>query len=529
MAKLVATAGNVGWSEFRLTGDAVIGRAPDCDVRIEEPWISRRHAALRPVQGRYWLEDLKTPFGTFVNGRKVTKVELNHGDKIVLGDYVITFDAEGIQAAPREKAPPRVDATIISTLDPRKRIESETAADPTKVAQLRTHLKVLQQVSETACTTLEINALLKNILQQLLEVFPQATHAHAVLFNMPEPGHEIRLSSAKSGKNEGSSQISSTLLDIVTREQKAVLASDPMADDRFSQAASILSLSLRSIICSPLVIGDEVLGAIQVDTTSVSRLFTTDDLHLMTTVAGQIAVAALNARLHHELVSKERLAAIGETVSSVAHCIKNVLSAMQGGAYVLDLGITNDEKDKVTKGWGIVKRNTDFMLDLAKDMLAYCKKEAVERKPADMTEMLSGVMLMIQESAAQKGIHTPLSLEKDLPVIGVDETGLKRAILNLMTNAVEACKEGQSVGLTAVRDRSTGHMVITISDTGPGMPEKVRARIFEPFFTTKGNRGTGLGLPLVKKVVEAHGGRLDLESEVGRGTTFRIVLPEITA
>jgi len=529
MARLLATAGNVTWKEIRLSGDMLIGRAPDCDVRIEEPWISRRHAALRPVQGRYWIEDLQTPFGTSVNGRRVTKVALKHGDKIVLGEYVITFDDEGIKGAPlgSEGAPSRPDATVISTLDPRKGMASETRiSDSAALAQTRTHLQALQRVSETACATLEIDVLLGRILDRLLEVFPQATHAHALLLNMPEPGREIRLSRARVGEKSDKSRMSNTLLEIATRQHKAVLASDPMADSRFSQAASILNLSLRSIICSPLVMGDEVLGAIQVDTNSVSRLFTMEDLQLMTTVAGHMAIAAQNARLHNELVAKERLAAIGETISSLAHCIKNVLSAMQGGAYVVDLGLSKDEKEKVTKGWTIVKRNTDFMLDLTKDMLSYCKKEAIERKPADMGALLSSTMLMIQESAEQKGIETSLAIDPDMPVLAVDETALKRAILNLLTNAVEACQKGQSIDFAAQRDEEAGCLVITLADTGPGMPKEVRERIFEPFFTTKGNRGTGLGLPLVKKVIEAHGGRLDLDSEPGRGTLFRIRLPE---
>jgi len=527
MARLVVTGGDLDCREFPIQRDVIMGRALDCDIRIPRPWVSRQHASIQCAHGRYRITDLHTTHGTLVNERKIRKHELRDGDKIRLGDCELTFMLrDGAVARETGLDMPEDGATVISAFDSRtpSSVESDVA-DSAKVKQMKTHLKILQEVAETACGTLDIEALLKSSLDQLLRVFPQATHAHAVLIDLPEVGKELCLSVARGGQSSEDVKMSGTLFKLATNERKALLAGDTSSDDRLSGAASIVGLSLRSMMCSPLIIADKVLGAIQVDTTSAVQPFSTDDLRLLATVAGQMAVAAESARLHHELMAKERLAAMGETISNLAHCIKNVLNALQGGAYILDIGIKRDESEKITKGWDIVKRNTDFMLQLAKDMLAYCKKEVVQRQPVDMAELLNNAMLMIQENAARKNVQASVDLQDGIPMLAVDATSMTRVIMNLLTNAVEACAEGQKVKLTAAVDKSRGQLVISVEDTGPGMPDNVKDNLFTPFFTTKGSRGTGLGLSLVKKVVDSHRGSIVVESEVGVGTTFRIHLP----
>jgi len=526
VAKLVVTAGDPGWREFKLEGESVIGRDESCDVLIRQPWISRRHARIIPARGRYFLEDLKTPNGTNLNGRKITRAELHDGDRITLGNCELAFTL-GEEAAPA--APPQIDeisATVISTLDPKKAILAESnVSDSVMIQRMKSQLQTLQDVAETACGAFEIDTLVSRILDQLLRVFPQASHAHAVLLGLSEAGRDVHLSASQSGQVGPDAQISSTLLEIATRDRKAVLASDAMSDSRFASSTSIVGQSLRAIMCSPLVAGDKVLGALQIDTTSLAHPFTVDDLQLLATVTGQAAVAAESARLHRELAAKQRLAAVGETISSLAHCIKNVLNGLKGGAYVLEIGINKQDADKTSKGWEMVKRNTDFVLDLVKDMLAYCKREALVREPTSIVELLDETILMVQESAAQRGIETSLEVDGDVPEAQVDPTAMKRAVLNLLTNAVEACEDGCRVTVSARAEESENRLVITVQDTGPGIPPELTKRLFEPFFTTKGSHGTGLGLPLVKKVVEDHGGRVELESEPGQGTAFRMLIP----
>ena len=531
MAKLVVISGDTGWQECPVEGSVLIGRGDGCDARIEQPRVSRQHARISRVEGGYTIEDLQTSNGTMVNGHTVTKSALRDGDRIMLGACELMFVLEE-GAAPQDDGVwmDAAGSTVISTVDVRM-----PAAGPSdlvgaaKVEQLKNHLNVLQEVADTACGELQIDNLLELIIDQLLQVFPQAEYAHALLLGQGEAGRDLHLTAARDRRQRTNVGISRTLLDIATSERRAVLAKDAESDARLGNAASIVGLNLRSMMCSPLVVGEKVLGAIQVNTTSADRPFTTDDLQLLATVSGQVAVAAENARLHRDLVAQQRLAAVGETISSLAHCIKNVLNGLKGGAYILDIGIQKTDAEKTTKGWQMVKRNTDFMFDLVKDMLTYCKKEVPEREATDVGDLLNDTLLMVRESASQKGVETSLTLSDEMPKVKIDATAMKRAILNLITNAVEACPVGSHVRVTAEADGSVQQLLIAVEDDGPGIPADLTERLFEPFFTTKGSHGTGLGLPFVKKVVEEHGGRVEVQSEPGHGATFRIWIPVIAA
>ncbi len=527
MAKLVVICDEIGRRQFTLEGDALIGRSPQCAVAIRGPLVSRQHAKITLANGNYFIEDLGSSNGTTLNGNRVEKTQLRDRDRIMLGDCELTFLLDDTETlAEPDLLLDNTDATVYSTVDIGITPTADSGpADSTMATKLKTHLKTLQEVAQTSCGTLVTRTLVERILRQLLRVYPQADHAHAVLLGFAEPYGDLRLSAAPRGEKPPDVGMSRTLLDIATRERKAVLAGDVDSVKRLKRAQSIMAQRLRSMMCCPLVTGPRTLGAIQVDTASVGRPFTTDDLKLLVAIARQVAVAAENARLHREVVTQQRLAAVGQAVSSLAHCMKNVFNNVQGGSYILDLGLKKQDSEKISKGWDMVKRNNDFLAELVRDMLTYCRKGAPERERTDVGELLNYTVLMVQESASQKGVEASLALNGELPQIDIDQTGMKRAVLNLLGNAVEACSKGDHVKVTAGMDEAGKQLRITVEDDGPGIPPEVSKHLFEPFFTTKGSRGTGLGLALVQKVVEEHKGRVEVESEPGRGTTFHISIP----
>ena len=309
-------------------------------------------------------------------------------------------------------------------------------------------------------------------------------------------------------------------------DQEAILAADALADSRLQMAQSIVQQEIRSLICCPLAVGPDVLGAIQVDTSSTQNSFTTDDLRLLVTVAGQVAVAAQNARLHHEIIARQRLAAIGEAVSGVAHCMKHVINGLNGGSYILDLGLQRDDSEKITKGWDMVKRNAGFIGDLARDMLTYCRKAPPSREPVAPAELLHETVLLVSESAAAKGVRISLHVAEALPSVSLDAMNIKRVLLNLLSNAVEACPEGSNVDVKAALDAGGTALDFAVEDDGPGIPPQVLRRLFEPFFTTKGSKGTGLGMSLVYNIISRHDGQIRIESSPGQGSTFTVKLPK---
>ena len=525
MPKLAVVSGDVEEREFRFEAAIVLGRSPDCEVTIPGALVSRRHAQIAPDSDEWFLEDLGSANGTVVNGQQVDRVRLRDGDWLSIGDCQLTFVLDDDYEVPRvsmlmDDAMP----TLVDMVDVGRPPAAETAV-PGSVRKLQSHLAVVKEVSEATCGSLEIGGLIERTLGLLLKVYPQADHAHAVLSGFAGAGQDMQVSTARAGGTGAAAGMSRTLLEMATRERKAVLAGDATADERFVGAQSIVEQQLRSMMCSPLVMGARTLGAIQVDTTDTGRPFTRDDLELLVAIAGQLAVAAENARLHGEMAAQQRLAGIGQAVSSVAHCIKNTLNGLQGGAYILDMGVKKSDAARTAKGWEMVKRNADFLGDLVRDMLSYCRKSPPQRAATDMAALLTETVQMVQETASQAGVRVTVGASGEGVTAEVDATAIKRVVLNLLTNAVEACAEGQRVEVLGAPDEAGEMYRITVADNGPGMPPQVREHLFEPFFSTKGSRGTGLGLALVQKVVQEHNGRVEAHSEEGKGTRFDILLP----
>jgi signal transduction histidine kinase len=523
MPKLVVND-NFGRREVSIEGEVTLGRDTACQVVVVGPLVSRRHARIFPHEGAFVVEDLGSSNGTFVKGERVQRRALTDGDEVRLGNTAVTFHLS--DPAPQAQPRPATDAamrTVVSSMDVAGP-DLARSAEQSAPAELRTRLRALHDVAEITCGSLETEEIVRRILDALLAVYPQADHAHAVVYGLGEGGADLRVS-AHRGEQAVAAEMSRTLMQLAAGQLKAVLTRDVSSDERFSAAMSIVTQHLRSAMCCPLVVRDRLLGAIQVDTAGRGRPFGQEDLRLLVAVAGQAAVAAENARLHREAVARQRLAAMGEAISSIAHCIKNVLQAQQSGAYLVDMGFEKEKPDMLAKGWAIVKRNNGFLFDLVQDMLAYCRKTETARQAVDAAEVMRETHALVQESAAGKGVDLGLAVPAKATLM-IDATGLKRAVLNLLTNAIEACKAGDRVSLAMEMPADTpGWLRITVQDTGPGMPEDVRRRLFEPFFTTKGGKGTGLGLALVRKVVTDHGGRVEVESAPGRGAAFHLFLP----
>jgi len=526
MAKLVVIQGQTQQREVLLGDLTLLGRSPECQLVISGPLVSRLHARIGRADGDYYIEDLGSANGTTVNGRPVTRTDLRDGDWITVGECQLTFLVDDGFTPPQEALLlDDVMATIVGAVEigaPEKAGDAERSPLAQK---LQARLQVVREVAERSCGALEVGRLLELTLLELLRVYRQADHAHGVLLHFGPAGEDLRLSVAQAGQTPATAGMSRTLFEIATTQRKAVLAADTLADARLESAQSIVGQNLRSMMCSPLAVGSRVLGAIQVDTTSSTQPFDMDDLELLVTVAGQVAVAAENSRLHARAAAQERLAAVGQAVAGVAHCIKNTLNGLQGGAYIVDLGIRDHDAEKTSKGWDMVKRNAGFMSDLVRDMLMYCRMAPLQLEPTDVRELLKETLLIVQESASQKGIEASLATEGELPPLAVDPTSIKRAVLNLLTNAIDACSQGCHVKVSVGPAAGGAAVQIAVADDGPGMPAGVRERLFEPFFTTKGSRGTGLGLPLVRKIVEEHHGRVEVSSVPGAGTTFCISIP----
>jgi len=233
-------------------------------------------------------------------------------------------------------------------------------------------------------------------------------------------------------------------------------------------------------------------------------------------------------RLEEELITSERMVAVGQTTAGIAHGVKNILHGMKLGAFMIDTGFEKEKPESLRKGWNLVKKNINRVSKMTKEMLSLASTTPPAFEVCSLNDIVEEVCEPLVEEAGRRGISLVLELDPSLPQVTVDPDGIHTCLLNLVTNAIEAFPEDSSGGQVTVSSRDQGEagVYVQVRDTGEGMSEELRERVLANLFTTKGARGTGLGLAITQKIIHEHGGTIQVESEPDKGSCFTIILPE---
>jgi signal transduction histidine kinase len=232
-----------------------------------------------------------------------------------------------------------------------------------------------------------------------------------------------------------------------------------------------------------------------------------------------------------KLVEAERFSAVGQTVAGLAHAIKNVAGGLKGGTFVLEKGIELNNTKYLHQGWDMVRGNVGRISNMALDLLNYTKEREPDYQLDYPNRPAQEVFELMLPHAREHGVSLEMDLNEDLPQVWFDREGIHRCLLNLVTNAIDACTDisfSPREGKVILRSRKTEDWAVEyqVLDNGCGMDEENRAKVFQSFFSTKGSKGTGLGLMITKKIIDEHGGVIEYESEREKGTKFVIRLPK---
>ena len=229
---------------------------------------------------------------------------------------------------------------------------------------------------------------------------------------------------------------------------------------------------------------------------------------------------------------QRQLALTGRAVASMAHRVKNILMGLDGGIFVVNSGLEDDDRDAIREGWEMVQRNVGLVSRIVRDLL-YCSKdrEPSFRPGTDPRDVLREVQRLYADRIADEQIALEVELCRDDISGAFDPDGLHSLLCNLVANAIDACrfdpspdKAEHTITLRACSNGGDA-AVLEVQDDGAGIPEDLNGKVFEDFFSSKGTEGTGIGLLVVQKVAEEHGGRVSFTSAPGQGTTFTVVLP----
>ncbi|MCI0630228.1 MAG: ATP-binding protein [Phycisphaerales bacterium] len=508
----------------------LIGRSSEA-LPITDTTVSRRHAELTPDDGKWFLRDLQSANGTFINGTRITseRVQLGPGDQIRCGSTLLVFaitpdvkkstvvsllPSEAFDVSVESQMPASAESMILSAPDP-----IHAAAE---------HLRVIYELTALTATTFDRQELLEKVMDLIFIKF-QADRGFILLQEKPTDRPDpvvVRYKVRPKTLDEGRIPVSRTIVQHTLERNEGILSTNAMNDSRFRSGDSVRDYGIRSAICVPIRAVDRTFGVIHIDSSLMNFTFTDQQLRLMNAIGQHTGLALQTAQALSGKMHTERLAAMGEAVASLSHSIKNIIQALRGGADAVELALNKGDLKLAKEGWPILARNLDRIYALTLNMLMYSKQRALEIDLSSINRLVQEAVELMQLQADRKRVGLILELDADMPPIPVDSNALHQAFMNLLINAIEAAPEKK--GVVTIKSRflaASREAQISVSDNGAGVDPQWREHIFEAFASTKGQRGTGLGLAVTRKIVEEHGGRVELAPADGKGATFIITLP----
>jgi len=506
-----------------------IGRARHNDISLNEPSISKLHAQIVYEEGHFFIEDAGSLHGIYVNASKVQRAELTPGAQIQIGNVTLKFSLLGSESSTGGMAKlPWVEQ---------------------------------QQLLLSLVQTLNSTLVLSQVLEQVLDAIMHITGAERGFLLLADGSSGaarypsvagLRLRVAR-GRQDGAAKtghgISGAIVRRALDKGEVVSTVRPRGQSTESEPVVITAQGPRpsqTVVCLPLrspragADGTGAfprgLGVVYVDNAASAEPFSDDGLRAAEALARHAALAIENAQLFEreqhtieelqkaqkQILQSEKLATIGQMAAGIAHELNTPLTYIMGNLELLELqDLTPAQREMLAS----IARGAERIRSLAQRLLAFSRPGREEMVPLLVNDVVERSLELCQYQMASGRVIVVRELASDLPrVMGVSNQ-LEMALINLVVNAVHAMGEKGGTLTVGTRTRAA-EVEISVTDQGPGIPERIRSTVFEPFVTTKPEgKGTGLGLSTVLMVVERHNGHVDFISAEGRGTTFRLTLP----
>lgn len=305
----------------------------------------------------------------------------------------------------------------------------------------------------------------------------------------------------------------------IFERREPLMVEDVLHDPRFFREVDLLTrFQTHSILGVPLTTKDKTLGVIEA-VNKRSGVFDEQDLRLLVTLAAQAAIAIENTRLFTQ----------SDVIAEMVHELRNPLTALTAAAHLLlRPELPEAQRQRLGKA---VHEEVQRLNGMASDFLDLARLESgrgrLTREPVDLPGLVAETLEVMRLQAEQEQIEVLSEIDRHLPPISGDRNRLKQLLINLLTNAIKYNHSGGTITIRLGRDQ--GEILLSVSDSGRGISPESLPHIFERFYRVPEQEGrvsgTGLGLAIARRIAESHGGRIEVESEIGRGTTFTVHLP----
>jgi signal transduction histidine kinase len=423
------------------------------------------------------------------------------------------------------------------------RLFQELEARTRELARSVGELKALGEVGQAVSSTLDLETVLSTIVTHAVQL---SATSGGIIYEYDEPTQEFHLRASYRMEPELVQAYQATPLRLGQGATgRAAATTEPVQITDLLQEQELpirgirpmLSrLGYRSLLSVPLLLEKRIMGALTVFRREVG-IFSPDVVNLLQTFAAQSALAIQNARLFREIEDKSRQIEAAnrhksEFLANMSHELRTPLNAIIGFSEVLGERMFGELNEKQAEYTEDILSSGRHLLSLINEILDLSKVEAgrmeLELATFDLPLAIDNARTFVRERAVKHGINLDVKVDERLGDFVGDERKIKQILLNLLSNAVKFTPEGGRIGINA--RQADGAVEISVSDTGIGIAPEDQAKIFEEFRQVGGDyahkkEGTGLGLTLAKKFVELQGGKIWVESEVGKGSTFTFTLP----
>jgi len=289
---------------------------------------------------------------------------------------------------------------------------------------------------------------------------------------------------------------------------------------------------LEAEVTLPLISKEKLVGMLNLGHKEKKRMYSREDLEVLSMLANQAAIAIENARLYENLKQSQsiiqradRLASLGQLTAGLAHEIRNPLVAIRTFTQLLPERYNDKEFREGFQATAL--KEVDRICGLVNNLLSFARPSTPKISKEDVNEIIEGISRILETEAKEKEVQTFRRLTPDLPEVFIDNEQIKQVSMNIILNAIQAIESSGVIEISTrliSNNESEQFVQIAIRDSGPGIPEDDLENIFNPFFTTK-KEGSGLGLSISNQIIKEHNGHILVKSKVGFGTTFFINLP----
>ena len=385
-----------------------------------------------------------------------------------------------------------------------------------------TILQFLQSLPLSNLTVDNHKETLNNALELIIEQF-SADNGYILLKNNDL---ELLADAHKNAQTESTTTFSNALIGKVIQTKKEIIVKDAMNNQDFFGDPNFQRFNINSVICAPINGPDIPIGVLYLDSSNQQYSWNEQDLMLLDFVARYIKLAIDVVQLQQEKVKNQRLITAGQVSLKISHSIKNIIQLVLGATEVIDFGLRTNEIHRVKRSWDILKPNLERVRKFMLDMLDFSRERHLEPGPCQFNAVIQGAIESLKAQLKQKKTKLHIRIDQNIPVIELDSERIHEMATNLILNAIDIVDE--NTGVVTVETKylqEQAAVQFSVTDNGPGISDEAKERIFLPFESTKNKLGTGLGLAIAKQIIEQHKAKIEIDSERGKGATFRVILP----